>query len=103
MDNFDFLTPEFIKKHCKPCGLPCKLSIFPWKYLGWTDDEFMADEIRFAHGGAVPKSHQAKLLGVVRAQETLLIERYEYITARDAALEPIHEANSPQGDQLELF
>lgn len=103
VDKFDFLTPEFVKRHCIPCGIRCNRAVFPWKYLGWTDEAFMAEEIRFAHGGIVPKEYQATLLGVVRAQEKQLIERHEYVTARDAALKPIHETKSPQGEQLELF
>lgn len=103
MSKFDFLTPEFIKRHCIPAGVQCRRDVFPWKYLGWTDREFMATTLRFAHGGAVPRNHQVKLLGVIRAQEQLLIERHAYVTRRDRALRPVHEANSPQGEQLELF
>jgi len=103
MDKFDFLTPEFVKRHCVPAGIACNRDVFPWKYLGWTEEEFMEVELKFAHGGTVPKEHQKKLYGVVTAQEQQLIERHEYVTARDAALKPIHEAKSPQGEQLELF
>jgi len=101
--DFDFLTPEFIKKHCVPCGITCKLAVFPWKYLGWSDEAFMEQEMHFAHGPVIPKDHQSKLLGVVRTQEKLLIERHKYVTTRDRALRPIHEENSPAGEQLELF
>lgn len=101
--KFDFLTPEFLKNHQKTLGVKVDLSIFPWKYLGVTDEEFMAEEIKFAHGGVVPKDHQKKLLGVVRAQEQQLLERHEYTVSRDAALRPVHKKSSPQGEQLELF
>jgi len=101
--KFDFLTPEFIWKHRKAIGTTVKLTVFPWKYLGWTDEAFMAEEIRFAHGGIVPKDYQRILLGVVRAQERQLTERHHYLTTRDAALRPVHEKASPQGKQLELF
>jgi len=95
---------EFIKQYCRSVGIRCNLDIFPWKYLGWTDDAFMAETLRFAHGGVVPKNHQRHLLGIVRDQEKVLIERHEFVTARKRALNTKRLRNlAPAGKQLELF
>lgn len=98
MSKFDFLTPEFVKQ-CNSCGIQCHLSSFPWKYLGWSDEDFMAVEMQFTDGTVIPKSHQEKLLRVVRAQEQTLIERWEFVKKRDAVM-----PKQPKfGKQLEMF
>jgi len=95
MSDFDFLTPEFVAE-CNKRGVQCRLDIFPWKYLGWSDEDFMAVELRFTDGTVIPKSHQEKLLRVVRAQEKKLIERWEFVQKHDAVMPKF-------GKQLELF
>lgn len=97
MTDFTFLTPDFVKS-CNACGVPCNLDVFPWKYLGWTDDDFMAEELKFTDGHVIPKD-QKKLLRVVRAQEQVLTERWEFVQKRDAVM-----PKQPKfGKQLELF
>jgi hypothetical protein len=93
MKKLEFLTPEFIES-CNACGIPCDLSIFPWKYLGYSDEEFMALELWFEGGHVIPKEHQQKLLGVVRAQERQLRRRFELTRKR----KPYSTKN-----QLEMF
>lgn len=100
MSKFDFLTPEFIKKHCKPVGMGVNMSVFPWKYMGMSDDEFMDVELHYAHGPVIPKDHQRKLLGVVRASEVQVLERKGYLDDKEKALEPVQVKF---GKQLELF
>ena len=98
MSRFDFLTPEFVDA-CNKCGIQCHLDCFPWEYLGWTDEAFMEVELHFTDGTVIPKDHQKKLLRVVRAQETLLEERWAFVQKRDAAI-----PKRPKfGKQLEMF
>jgi len=100
MSRFDFLTPEFISKHCRPCGLNVNMDVFPWKYMGMTDQEFMDETLHYAHGPEIPKNHQRALLGVVRASEEIILERKEFIDNREKALRPVQVK---VGQQLELF
>lgn len=88
------------RKECIAVGIkPGKLDVFPWKYLGMTDEEFMAEELHFAHGPVVPKKQQRILLGVVRAEEESISERYaEYMRVRKLALKPFNTRR-----QLRLF
>jgi len=102
--KLDFLTPELIKQHCRDSRLKYDPNVFPWKYLGWSDEDFMAVDMKFAHGGTVPKDHQRRLLGIVRAQEKLLKERYDFVTERRRALNTRKLQNlAPRGKQLEMF
>jgi hypothetical protein len=98
MNKFDFLTPDFVKS-CNCCGIQCHIELFPWNCLGLPDDEIMAIDMKFADGRPMPKSRQRGLLGFVRAQEKLLIERWKYVQLRDKKMGPIPK----QGAQLELF
>ena len=98
MSRFDFLTPEFIQKHCKPVGLRVDHKIFPWRYLGWSDADFMAAEMRFAHGPVIPEEQKRTLLGVVRIEEEKLLEIHKFVTDREAVMGP-----APKYTQLELF
>ena len=98
MSKFDFLTPEFVED-CNKCGIQCHPDRFPWKYLGWSDDAFMAEDLCFSDGKPIPKVFQQRLLAVIRTQEKVLIERREYIRKRDE----IMPAQPKFGNQLELF
>lgn len=98
MSKFDFLTPEFVAA-CNKCGVQCHLDVFPWKYLGWSDEDFMAVELHFTDGTVIPKSHQEKLLRVVRAQEQVLKDRWAYVQKRDAVM----PKRLKFGKQLEMF
>ena len=98
MNKFNFLTPEFIAAHKKATGICVILDIFPWKYLGCTDEEFMADKICFSHGPVIPEKQKHVLLGLVRQQEKELLEQHNYITKREKAI------GKPEKQiQLELF
>jgi hypothetical protein len=96
--KFDFIDTKFIAKWEKATGIKIYLDIFPWKYLGWSDEEFLTKKIHFSHGPLIPKDHQRKLLGVVREQEKLLLEQHEHDTKREKAM-----GKPPKYKQLELF
>jgi len=98
MSRFDFLTPEFVTA-CNSCGIQCHLDVFPWKYLGWTDEDFMGVELHFTDGTVIPKDHQQKLLRVVRASEKQLEERWAFVQKRDAK----KTKQLKFGKQLEMF
>ena len=98
MSRFDFLTPEFIKAHAKATGIRVIPDIFPWKYLGYTDEAFMADKICFSHGPVIPDEHKLTLLGVVRQQEKELMERHDYMAKREKVM-----GKPSKNIQLELF
>jgi len=98
MSRFDFLTPEFIRKHCVTVSIKVDRDIFPWKWLDCTDEEFMANEMRFAHGPVIPERQKTTLLGVVRAEETKLLEIHAFVTERERVMGP-----APKYTQLELF
>lgn len=100
MSRFDFLTPEFIKKHCRPVGIKVRREVFPWRYLGMTDDEFMAEaeDLHYGHGPAIPGKQQRSLLGIVRIEEEKLLEIHKFVTDRERVMGP-----APVYKQLELF
>ncbi len=98
MSRFDFLTPDFIKKHCKPVGIQLRLDVFPWKYLGWSAEEFMAELLRFPHGQLIQEPYKWHLLGVVRIEEQRLLEIHKFVTDRERVMGP-----APKYTQLELF
>ena len=98
MSDFDFLTPEFIKAHEKATGIRVIPDIFPWKFLGFTDADFMATKVNYSHGPVIPAKHKLALLGVVRQQEKELIERRDYIAGREKVM-----GKPPKYIQLELF
>lgn len=96
--RFDFLTPEFVRKHCVTVGIKVDRDIYPWHYLGWSDADFMANEMRFAHGSVIPDEQKRTLLGVVRVEEEKLLEIHKFVTDREAVMGP-----APKYTQLELF
>ncbi|MCK5604250.1 hypothetical protein KAR91_20345 [Candidatus Pacearchaeota archaeon] len=98
MSKFDFLTPEFIKAHHKAAGIRVIPDIFPWKYLGCTDTDFMETKVNFSHGGPIPDEHKLALLGVIRQQEKELMERRDYLARREKVM-----GKPPKNIQLELF
>jgi hypothetical protein len=98
MDRFDFLTPDFIKRHCVPVGIRVDRDIYPWKYLGWSDAEFMQNEMHFSHGPVIPDKQKLLLLGVVREEEKKLLEIHAFVTERERVMGP-----APKYTQLELF
>ena len=42
---------------------------YPWKYMGLSDEEFLALPLRFAGGGLMPIEHKRKQLPVLRWAE----------------------------------
>lgn len=98
MSRFDFLTPEFIRKHCRPVGIKVRRDIYPWRYLGYSDADFMAAEMRYAHGPVIPDEQKRILLGVVRIEEQKLLEIHKFVTERERVMGP-----APKYTQLELF
>lgn len=98
MSDFDFLTPEFIKAHERATGIRVIPDIFPWKYLGYSDEEFVAEKIHYSHGPVIPAKQQLTLLGVVRQQEKELMERRDYLAGREKAM-----GKPKKQIQLELF
>ncbi len=64
-----------------------------------TDAEFMAEEIRFAHGPLVPDGAKRTLLAVVRVEEATVAALYEqYLRKRERAMKPLNIRR-----QLRLF
>lgn len=98
MSDFDFLTPDFIKAHKKATGARIILQIFPWKYLGWSDTEFMANEMYFSHGPVIPDEQKRILLVYVRIEEEKLLVIHKFVTDRERVMGP-----APKYTQLELF
>lgn len=98
MSRFDFLTPEFIAAHAKATGIKVILDIFPWRFLGCTDADFMETKMNFSHGPAIPDKHKHVLLGVVRQQEKELMERHDYMAKREKVM-----GKPSKNIQLELF
>jgi hypothetical protein len=96
--NFDFLTPDFIHKHCVPVGIKVDRDVYPWKYLGWSDTDFMEHEMHFAHGPVIQAEQKTQLLGVVRMEEEKLLEIHKFVTDRERVMGP-----APKYIQLELF
>ena len=96
--EFSFLTPEFIRAHHKTTGIKVIPTIFPWRWLGCTDNEFMEAKMKFSHGPMIPDEHKRVLLGVIRQQETELKQRQDYVKQRETAMGPI-----PKQVQLELW
>jgi hypothetical protein len=72
--------------------------IFPWKFLGLTDAEFMATKVNYSHGPVIPDKQKLVLLGVVRQQEKELMEQRDYIAKRENVM-----GKPPKQIQLELF
>ncbi len=91
--------PDY-RKQCIAVGIARdKLGIFPYKYLGMTDAEFMAEEIRFAHGPIVPEVSMRTLLGIVRVEEATVAALYkQYMRKRERAIKPLNIRR-----QLRLF
>lgn len=98
MSRFDFLTPDFIRKHCVTVGIKVDRDIYPWKYLGWSTADFMANEMRFAHGPTIPDKQKRTLLGVLRVEEEKLMNIHKFVTDREQVM-----GKPPKYTQLELF
>lgn len=98
MNRFDFLTPDFIKKHCVTVGIKVDRDIYPWKWLDCSDEEFMAAPMCFAHGPVIPDEQKRLLLGVVREEEKKLLDIHAFVTERERVMGP-----APKYTQLELF
>jgi len=70
-----FLTEKFIAAHFKATTIRVIPHIFPWKWMGCTDAEFMETKMNYSHGPEMSEDKKAILLGVVRQQEKELKER----------------------------
>ena len=88
------------RKQCIAVGIARdRLGVFPYKYLGISDAEFMAETIRFAHGPAVPEPAKRTLLGIVRVEEATVTALYkQYVRKRESVLKPLNIRR-----QLRLF
>ncbi len=96
------MTDDY-RKQCIAVGIARnKLGVFPYKYLGMTDAEFMAQEIHFAHGPVVPDRSKRMLLGMVRIEEATVAALYvQYSLNRKRALAGLKPLNIRR--QLRLF
>lgn len=72
-----FITEKFIAAHLKATGIKIIPTIFPFKWLGCIDEEFMGTEMKFSHGPVIPDDHKKMLLACVRQQEKELMEQHK--------------------------
>jgi hypothetical protein len=79
-DEFNFLTEKFIAAHFKATAIKVIPTIFPWRWMGCTDEEFMSTKLNYSSGPPLPEDKRRILLGVVRQQETVLKERRDKVT-----------------------
>lgn len=93
-----FLTEKFIKAHFKATGIKVIPTIFPFCWLGCTDEEFMSTKLNYSHGPVIPEDKQVALLGVVRQQETELREQRDHVKRRETVM-----GKQPKYIQLELW
>lgn len=93
-----FITEKFIKAHFKATGIKVIPHIYPFKWLGCTDDEFMSEKLNYSHGPAIPEDKKVSLLGVVRQQETELRARRDHVKKRETVM-----GSFPKQVQLELW
>ena len=99
MDSkFDFLTPDFIAGHEKATGIRIKPHIFPWKYLGCSDEAFLETKMTFSHGPVIPKAHKRKLLECIRNEEKVMLDRRNFTKKREKVM-----GKQPKYVQLELW
>jgi len=97
-NEFNFLTEKFIAAHFKATGIKVMPKIFPWKWAGCTDDEFMGTEMYYSHGPEITTKQKRVLLGVVRQQETELRTRRDHVKRRETVM-----GKFPKQVQLELW
>ena len=98
MSDFGFIDQKFIKRWEKDTGIRIRLDGFPWKFLGYSDEQFLEEKIHFTHGPLIPKKHQLTLLACLREQEKLLLEKHEHNTKRETVM-----GKQPKYVQLELW
>jgi hypothetical protein len=60
------------------CGKQVVPDAFPWNRMGQTDDQILAVRLAFADGRPMPREHVLDLIAVVRAQEKLVQEYWEW-------------------------
>ncbi len=96
--EFNFLTEKFIAAHFKATTIKVIPHIFPWKWMGCTDDEFMETKMNYSHGPEIPEDKKIILLGVVRQQETELRQRRDFVSKRETVM-----GSFPKQVQLELW
>jgi hypothetical protein len=92
------LTPKFCKSVEKVTGIKLIPHIFPWRYMGCTDEEFLGTEMKFSHGPVIPEEHKVKMLKCVREQEEIVHERLNFVKKREKVM-----GKPPKYVQLELF
>ena len=76
-NKFSFIDAKFIAAHLKATGIKIIPTIFPWRWLDCTDEEFMGTELKFSHGPVIPAEHKLKLLACIRLQEKELMEEHK--------------------------
>ncbi len=74
-----FITEKFIEAHFKTTGIKVIPTIFPWLWMGCTDEEFITKKMNYSSGPPIPEEKKIILLGVVRQQETVLRERRDKV------------------------
>ena len=85
------LTQKQMKAYERTTGIELIPHIFPWKWLGCTDNAFMEPEMKFSDGKVIPEDHKLKMLKCIREQEEIL---------RNCGPKP---KKQPKYIQLELF
>jgi len=78
--KFNFIDTKFIAAHFRATTIKVIPHIFPWKWMGCTDAEFMGTKMNYSHGPEIPEDKKTTLLGVVRQQEKELTERRDKAT-----------------------
>lgn len=60
------------------CGRQIVPVAFPWRFMGLSDAEIHAADLRFDHGTPIPAEHRQALIAVVRHHERLTIEHWDW-------------------------
>ena len=88
----NLLTEKFITAHEKATTIRVIPHIFPWKWMGCTDEEFLTKKTHFINGSVIPEEHKIKLLACIRGQEEELRARRDKVKGK-----------APKQVQLELW
>ena len=96
--EYRFIDAKFIAAHEKATQIRVIPHIFPWKWLGCTDQEFMQAEMHYSHGPLISDKQKVNLLACVRQQEEELMERHNFVAKREKVM-----GKQPKYVQLELF
>jgi hypothetical protein len=80
---------------------------YPWRLMGLSDEELTTRELRFESGPVIPPHLRPTVIGVVRAQERLVVEHWDWwlglqeLHDKVEWLEPVPEVESgPPTDRM---